>query len=89
MLDKQFELIYEQHCINVKLLTKAGYFAFFWNVLQQSKQITMREAYEATERELERQFDQTRYTSYESFINQACRMQRKLREQKRAAKQRT
>ncbi len=86
MLDKQFELIYEQHCINVKLLTKEGYFAFFWQVLQ-VRGVTMREAYEVTEAELERQFDQTRYTSYESFINQACRMQRKLREQKRAAKQ--
>lgn len=79
MIDKKFEMLYEQHSIRIKLLTKEGYFAFFWETMQRSPGISMKDAYEATEGELERQFNQSRYTSYESFMNHKSRFQRQKR----------
>lgn len=86
MLDKDIELIYEQHRINVKILTHEGYFSFYGEVLQ-AKQLTPRQAYEATEAELERLFNVTKYSSYEAFLNQLSRERKKRIESKQAKRQ--
>lgn len=86
MIDKKFEMLYEQHSIRINLLTKEGYFAFFWETMQRSPGISMKDAYEATEGELERQFNQSRYSSYESFMNMVSRERRKRSEARQTAK---